>query len=68
MQTGDTDMNMPVELRIKRLSGGWFRILAVWGLNDVSHYETQNWKATFTRDWKATFKARNWMTVPRIWE
>jgi hypothetical protein len=51
---------MPIELRLKKLSGGWVRILAIWGLDDVSQHETQNWKATL--------KARKWETVPRIWE
>ncbi len=50
----------PNELRLKILPGGWVRILAVWGLDDVSQHETQ--------DWKATLKARDWYSVPRIWE
>lgn len=51
---------MPTELRLKKLPGGWIRILAVWGLGDVSQHETQNWRKTL--------QARGWLTVPRIWE
>jgi len=51
---------MPQELRLKKTGNGWVRILAVWGLCDVSQHETQNWKATL--------KARGWENVPRIWD
>jgi hypothetical protein len=51
---------MPSELRLKKLPGRWVRILAVWGLDDVSQHETQ--------DWKKTLAARGWSNVPRVWE
>lgn len=53
-------MNKPQELRLKRIGDGWIRILALWGLDDVSQHETQNWKQTI--------KVRGWESVPRIWE